>query len=92
MLSGPFPVLPWLLNWGRILQQHLDKMTLDLSKGSFSFKFFLYFVFKKQKLGMFSVIISYLKSKKYLKSKLENDLSIVVQYGPRTGDACISLN
>ena len=42
---------------GRIL----DKVTLDLSKG----RFFLY------KLGMFSLIISHLKSKKYLKSMLE---------------------
>ena len=57
--------------WGRILQQYLDKVTLDLVREGFSLKFFLHFVFTKQKLGMFSFITSYLKSKKYLKSKLE---------------------
>ena len=53
---------------GYILQQYLDKVTLD--KGRFSLKFFLHFVFTKQKLGMLFKI-SNLKSKKYLKSKLE---------------------
>ena len=56
---------------GSFLQQYLDKVTLDLSKGWFFTMFFLHFVFMKQKLGMFSFIISYLKSKNYLKSKLE---------------------
>ena len=59
--------------WGRNpFTTILRKVTLDLSKVSFfSLKFFLNFVFMKQKLGMFSFIISYLKSKKHLKSKLE---------------------
>ena len=52
---------------GHIPQQYLDTVTLDLSRGMF----FLHFVFTKQKLGMFSFFISYLKSKTYLKSKLE---------------------
>ena len=55
----------------RILQQYLNKVTLDLSKEVFSLKLFLHFVFEKQKLGMFSFIISYFKSEKYLKSNLE---------------------
>ena len=54
----------------RILQQYLYKVTLDLSKEVFSLKFFLHFVFEKQKLLMCSAI-SYFKSEKYLKSKLE---------------------
>ena len=44
-------------------------MDLDLSKGRFIT--ILDFVFKKQKLGMFNFIISYLKSKEYLKTKLD---------------------
>ena len=39
--------------------QKFVKVTLDLSKG----KVLLHFVFTKQKLGMFSFIMSYLKSK-----------------------------
>ena len=55
--------------WGRILQQYFNKVTKV--RDGFSLKFFLHFVFTKQKLGIFSFILSYLKSKKYLKSKLE---------------------
>ena len=36
--------------WGRILQQYLDKVTLDLVREGFSLKFFLHFVFDKTKV------------------------------------------
>ena len=47
----------------RILQQYLDKLTLDPSKGRFFSYVFLALCIHKTKLGMFSFIIFYLKSK-----------------------------
>ena len=58
--------------WGRILQQYLDTVTLDLSKGRFFTEVFLALYFQKTRVRnvQFHNFL-HLKSKKYLKSKLE---------------------
>ena len=58
-------------SWGSILHQYLGKVTLDISKGRFFTEVFLALRIHKTKLGIFSFIISYLKTKNNLKSKLE---------------------
>ena len=78
--------------WGRFLQQHVLRKG-NLREG-FSLKFFLHFVFMKQKLVMFSFIISYLISKQILKFNLEmlSNLCIVVEYDPWIkGTICIPI-
>ena len=61
---------PYTYTKGCILQ-YSHKGTIDLTREGFSRKFFLDFVFTKQKLGMFNFIIYYFKSKKYLQFELE---------------------